>query len=142
MSATDTPPFAVACPSCRATVGVDRSLVNEPARCPLCGGTFRVPDPGPIRPTRATAPQNTDTTPAPVRSPAGDAPQPAPTQPAPQRQQSANRPTPARDDAGERARQAAQERRRRRSRRTIIVLLMGIGILVVLALNLARGRRR
>ena len=138
MSVIDTPPFAVACPSCRATVGVDRSLVNEPARCPLCGGTFRVPDPGPIRPTRSTAPRPKDPTPA----PATDAPQPAPREVAPQRQQSTVRPTPARDDAGERARQAAQERARRRSRRTIIVLLLGIVILVVLALSLARGRRR
>jgi predicted nucleic acid-binding Zn ribbon protein len=31
---------------------------------------------------------------------------------------------------------------RRRTRRTIIVLLMGIAILVVLALSLARGGRR
>ena len=138
MSVIDTPPFAVACPSCRATVGVDRSLVNEPARCPLCGGTFRVPDPGPIRPTRSTAPRPKDPTPA----PATDAPQPAPREVAPQRQQSTVRPTPARDDAGERARQAAQERARRRSRRTIIVLLMGIAILVVLAMSLARGGRR
>ena len=138
MSVIDTPPFAVACPSCRATVGVDRSLVNEPARCPLCGGAFRVPDPGPIRPTRSTAPRPKDPTPA----PATDAPQPAPREVAPQRQQSTVRPTPARDDAGERARQAAQERARRRSRRTIIVLLLGIVILVVLALSLARGRRR
>ena len=60
MSVVDTPPFAVACPSCRATIGVERSLVNEPARCPLCGGTFRVPDPGPIRPTRSTAPRPRD----------------------------------------------------------------------------------
>ena len=142
MSVIDTPPFAVACPSCRATVGVDRSLVNEPARCPLCSGTFRVPDPGPIRPTRSTAPRPRDTTPAPAASPAADAPPPAPREVAPQRQQSTGRPTPARDDAGERARQAAQERVRRRTRRTIIVLLMGIAILVVLALSLARGGRR
>jgi len=142
MSAIDTPPFAVACPSCRATVGVDRSLVNEPARCPLCGGTFRVPDPGPIRPTRSTAPRPKDSTPAPATSPDTDTPQPAPREVAPQRQQSTVRPTPARDDAGERARHAAQERARRRSRRTIIVLLLGIVILVVLALSLARGRRR
>jgi len=142
MSVVDTPPFAVACPSCRATIGVERSLVNEPARCPLCGGTFRVPDPGPIRPTRSTAPRPRDTTPAPAASPPAGAPQPAPREVAPQRQQSTGRPTPARDDAGERARQAAQERVRRRSRRTIIVLLMGSAILVVLALSLARGGRR
>ena len=142
MSIIDTPPFAVACPSCRATIGVDRSLVNEPARCPLCGGTFRVPDPGPIRPTRSTAPRPRDTTPTPAASPAADAPQPAPREVAPQRQQSTGSLTSARDDAGERAREAAQERVRRRSRRTIIVLLMGIAILVVLALSLARGGRR
>lgn len=142
MSVIDTPPFAVACPGCRATVGVARSLVNEPARCPLCGGTFRVPDPGPIRPTRSTAPQPRDATPAPAASPAADAPPPAPREVAPQRQQPTGRPTPARDDAGERARLAAYDRARRRTRRTIIVLLVGIAILVVLALSLARGGRR
>lgn len=141
MSRTETRPFAVACPGCRATIGVERTLVGAPARCPLCGDGFQVPDPGPVASARTGSRRAVETAPAPSPA-AAAAPQAGAAEGAARSPRSVERPAAARDGTSERTRLLAQERARRRARRSIVILLGGISILVVLTLALARGRRR
>jgi hypothetical protein len=146
--------FAVACPMCRATVGVDRGLAGEAARCPLCQAGFLVPSPGPDAPAERPRP------PAPTEAGGGlaatGATAPAPSvaaepavPPIDERPvRAAHEETLPRhvgDDAGsppDRGRRTADERSRRRSRRTLVIMIGGITILLVLAALLGRRPRR
>jgi hypothetical protein len=148
--------FAVACPMCRATVGVDRGLAGEAARCPLCQAGFLVPSPGPVRPAERPRP------PAPTEAGGGlEAAATGATAPASSvAAETAVPPIDGRpvraayqetlprhvgDDAGSppgRGRHTADERSRRRSRRTLVIMIGGITILLVLAALLGRRPRR
>jgi hypothetical protein len=149
--------FAVACPGCRATVAVDRGLVGDAARCPLCAAGFLVPDPGPAPPAERVSPPSPadrahDVIPAPAASGAAAAPPeaaparlvpPADDQPgrAP-REEPLPHPVGADVGAAPDRRLAKDERSRRRSRRTLVIMIGGITILLALAATLGRRPRR
>lgn len=149
--------FAVACPGCRSTVAVDRGLVGEAARCPLCAADFLVPDPGPAPPAERVPPSTPadrarDVIPAPTASIAAAAPPeatrsrlvpPADDQPgrAP-REEPLPHPVGADVEAAPGRRRAKDERSRRRSRRTLVIMIGGITILLALAAMLGRRPRR
>lgn len=135
-STFDAAPFAVACPACRATVGVGRDLVGSAASCPLCAANFRVPDPGPV-PSDEPAPCG-------ERQPAAPAPVPddRPTSavaslPTLQVEQPPRR-IPGPDGMIELRRLSPEEKARRRLRRNLVLVVCGVAILLVLAATLAR----
>lgn len=131
-------PFAVACPGCRATVGVGSDLIEQIACCPLCGGAFRVPDPGPLpatepatTPSAAAATDHSATAP-PDSDPDGTA------APAPLRLQPPTRRIAGPDGEIELRRLSPEEKARRRVRRNLVLVIAGVTILLVLAAILAR----
>lgn len=147
--------FAVACPGCRATVAVDRGLVGEAARCPVCPAVFVVPDPGPAPPAERERP-------AAAESRAAGEAQAAPAGAAATPEATAVRPDEPADERAGRGpaeealprhlgadvggppgrRPVRDERSRRRSRRTLVLMVGGITLLMVLAVTLGRRPRR
>ncbi len=126
--------FAVACPGCRATVGVGSDLIEQIACCPLCGGAFRVPDPGPLP---ATTPSEAAATDHSAMSPTDSAPD-GTAAPAPLRLQPPTRRIAGPDGEIELRRLSPEEKARRRVRRNLVLVIAGVTILLVLAAILAR----
>lgn len=147
--------FAVACPGCRATVAVDRGLVGEEARCPVCPAVFVVPDPGPVPPAERERPGAAEPRVAGGAQAAPVAPAAAPEAAAVRSDESADERAghgPSEgvlprhlgaDTAGPSGRRLVRdERSRRRTRRTLVLMIGGITLLLVLAVTLGRRPRR
>ncbi len=130
--------FAVACPGCRATVGVGSDLIEQIACCPLCGGAFRVPDPGPLPASEpATPPSETVATDRSVMLPPDSVADGA-AAPAPLRLQPPTHRIAGPDGEIELRRLSPEEKARRRVRRNLVLVIAGVTILLVLAAILAR----